>query len=85
MLGAFSPLMLFLDSSINPLVMRATPLCPDIVTKALSIIFEKSWLLGKVPGDWKIENVTPSLQEALINHSNSWLYLLLVYTNIRPM
>jgi len=25
----------------------------------LSIMFEKSWLSGEVPGDWKKENVPP--------------------------
>ena len=31
----------------------------DEVVKKLSIIFEKSWLSGEVPGDWKKENVPP--------------------------
>ena len=30
----------------------------DIVTKPLSLIFDKSWLSGEVPGDWKKSTVT---------------------------
>ena len=31
----------------------------DVVAMALSIIFEKPWLLGEVHGDWEKENITP--------------------------
>lgn len=31
----------------------------DEVAKLLSIILKKSWVLGKVPGDWRKGNITP--------------------------
>ena len=30
----------------------------EVVAEPLSIIFEKSWLSGEVPGDWKKGHVT---------------------------
>ena len=30
-----------------------------MVVKSLSIIFERSWLLDEVPGDWKKGSITP--------------------------
>lgn len=31
----------------------------EVVATLLSIIFEKPWLLGKIPHDWKKGNITP--------------------------
>ncbi|KFQ00942.1 RNA-directed DNA polymerase from mobile element jockey, partial [Leptosomus discolor] len=31
----------------------------DVLIKPLSIIYQKSWLTGEVPVDWRIANVTP--------------------------
>ena len=31
----------------------------DVVTNTLSIVFEKLWKSGEVPGDWKKGNITP--------------------------
>ena len=30
----------------------------DVVSKLLSIVFEKTWLSGEVSGDWKKGNIT---------------------------
>ncbi|KFZ52876.1 RNA-directed DNA polymerase from mobile element jockey, partial [Podiceps cristatus] len=31
----------------------------DVVAEPLSIIFEKPWLSGEVPGDWRKGHITP--------------------------
>ena len=36
----------------------------DMVAELLSIIFEKLWLLGEVPRDWKKGNVTSIYKKA---------------------
>jgi len=34
----------------------------EVLTKALSIIYQQSWLTGEVPVDWRLVNVMPHLQ-----------------------
>ena len=31
----------------------------EVIAEPLSIIFERSWITGEVPEDWRIANVTP--------------------------
>jgi len=35
----------------------------DVIAKALSIIFERSWRTGDVPEDWRKANVTPAFKK----------------------
>ena len=35
----------------------------EVVAEPLSIIFEKSWLSGEVPNDWRKGHVTPIYKE----------------------
>ncbi|KAK4818935.1 hypothetical protein QYF61_022112 [Mycteria americana] len=41
---------------IHPRVLKELA---EVLTKPLSIIYQKSWLTGEVPADWRLANVTP--------------------------
>ena len=43
-----------------------------IVAKTLSVVFEKSWQSGEVPGDWKNGNVTPIFKRRRKDYPGSY-------------
>lgn len=44
----------------------------DIVVRPLSIIFEKPWRSGDVPGDWQKTNSTPTSKKVLKEYSGNY-------------
>ncbi|KFR00784.1 hypothetical protein N306_04786, partial [Opisthocomus hoazin] len=44
----------------------------DIVAKPLSMIFERSWQSGEVPGDWKKGNIAPIFKKSKKEDSGSY-------------
>ena len=62
---------------MHPRVLRELA---DVVTKSLSLTFEKSWLSGEVPGDWKKGNIPPIFKKG--RKENSGIYRLLSLTSV---
>ena len=68
---------LMVPDGVHPRVLRELA---DVVAELLSIIFEKSWLSGEVPGDWKKGNIPPIFKKG--RKENSGIYRLLSLTSV---
>ncbi|GAB0203070.1 mitochondrial enolase superfamily member 1 [Grus japonensis] len=54
---------------IHPRVLRKLV---GVLTKPLSIIYQQSWLTGKVPVDWRLANVTPIYKKGRKDDSGNY-------------
>ena len=57
----------------------------DVFTKLRSIIFEKSWLPGEVPGDWKKENIIPIFKKERKEDLGNYRTVSLTYMTSVPV
>ena len=52
----------------------------DLIAKPLSMISEKSWQPGEVPGDWKKDNITPNFKKD--KKGDPWNYCPISLTSV---
>lgn len=65
---SFIGLVPVITNDIHPRVMREMA---DMVAELLAIVFEKLWLPGKVPSDWKKRNVTPVFKREMMTQGTA--------------